>query len=166
MDPKYLRLREKVTCCLVKVLDQVCGGSEEFLEENDERKQIRETVFASISFPNKNPSSTDGKPYDIEIRVALSLFHRWKRKQSRKSILVVSDLGLQREILSPRDFAEFLSIPLEVLCKEDGIADDVRVKSSGVICIVTSERSQLLREAGKLSCPHCEQWCKGTLLPR
>jgi hypothetical protein len=165
MDQNYLRLREKAASWLVKALIEVCGGSEEFQEENDERKQTRETVVSSISFPNKNPSCADGKPYDIEIRVALSLFHRWKRKQSKKPILVVSDLGLKREILSPRDLAELLSIPLELLCQEDGIAHDVRVKSSGVICIVTSDRSQVLREAGKLPCPHCEQWCRGALLP-
>ena len=162
MNSKYTSLREKVASCLVQVLTQVCGGTEGVDGCFDQSSsKLRETVVSSIAFPNKDPSSTEGKAHDIEIRLALSLFHRWKRKQSKNSFLAISDFGLKREITSPRQFAEIIAAPFESLCQKDDIGHDVRVQTSGIICIVTSERSQLLRQVGKLPCPHCVQWFAG-----
>jgi hypothetical protein len=158
MVQKELHLREKVGRCIQQALFQVCGGG---FQEEEERKQLFENSLASISFPNKNSSSAGGKPHDIEVRVALTLFHRWKRAASGSSVNLVSDLGLTREVSSPRNLAEVLFMPLEEACRDQGIAHDVRFQPSGMICIVTYERSQMLRQAGKLPCPHCIQWCKG-----
>jgi ankyrin repeat protein len=41
------------------------------------------------------------------------------------------------------------------------MAPDVRSQSSGILSMITMKRSQLLRQAGRLPCPFCIQWCKG-----
>jgi hypothetical protein len=161
MRQEEVELREKVGRCVAEALFQVCGGS--VVEE--QKKQLREHAFSTISFPNKQASSAGGKPHDIEIRVALALFHRLKRAaESGNSIEIVSDLGLSRDIPSPRRLAEILCLPLEEACRSEGLSPDVRCQPSGVICVVTYGRSQLLRQAGKLPCPHCVKWCQGNVV--
>ena len=153
-----VQLREKVGGCVYEALLQVCGGS---VQGEKERKHLYGDSFASISFPNKNISSAGGKPQNIEIRIALSLFHRWRRTSPGSAVTITSDLGLHREIKSPRDFAKVVCVPLEEACRKQNVAHNVQFQPSGVICIVTNERAQVLRQAGKLPCPYCVQWCKG-----
>ena len=165
MKPQeQLELREKVDRCLYKALLQVCGGS---VKTSMEAERIQEILTTSISFTNKKGTSksADGKPHDVEIRVALSLFHQWRQRLSgcNGSIQVVSDLGLVRTVSSPYQLALLLCQPLEEGCRDQGIAHDVQVAPSGIICIVTCNRSQVLRISGKLPCPHCTQWCKGMI---
>lgn len=149
------KLTERISRLVYEAIKQVCGGG--ITEE------LRDVVVASISFPNKkNTSDTGGKPHDIEVRVAMPLFHRWKRSSGNNSVVTIfSDFGVRREVASPKHLAELLCLPLEEAVRVDGISHDVRCQPSGVICIVTHERSELLRQAGKLPCPHCCQWCKG-----
>jgi hypothetical protein len=159
MRQEESNFRDKVGSCVDNALVQVCGGS---VSDEQSRKQLREYALASVSFPNKQSSSAGGKPHDIEICIVLTLFHRWKRAAtSGNYVNIISDLGLSRQISSPRNFAEILCMPLEEACRNEGIAHDVRFQPSGVFCIVTYERSELLRKSGKLPCPHCVQWCKG-----
>ena len=125
MLQEEVKLRENLAKCVYAALLQICGGS---FPHEAERKQIQEIASKTISFPNPNNSSANGKPHDIEIRVALPLFHRWKRATpAGKSVNIQSDLlGLEREISSPRHLAEILCIPLESACKEEGIARTYR----------------------------------------
>jgi ankyrin repeat protein len=160
------KLLERVGSCVYEALIQVCGGDPKELQPSslvgDCRKhQFREIAIASISFPNRKSTSADGKPHDIEVRVALSLYHRWKRNHADGSVPIISDLGLVRTITSPRDLARILCEPLEEACRDQQIAHDVRFTPSGIIYIVTYARAQLLRVSGKLPCPHCTHWCKG-----
>jgi hypothetical protein len=151
-------LLDKIGRDIHEAIIQICGGGIQHAEE----EQLRDIVRSSISFPNnKHPSDVGGKPHDIEVRVAMSLFHRWRRSSGNSTIQVISDLGITRDITAPRRLAELCVPLLEDACREDGIAYDIRTQPSGVICIVTYERSERLRQAGKLPCPHCCQWCKG-----
>ena len=153
------QLVEKLSRYIFEAVKQICGGGTQFQQLD----QLRESIVGSISFPNKkNSLDVGGKPHDIEVRIALSLFHKWKRSIADKSIITIeSDFGVKREVPSPRTLAEMICLPLEETCRDDGISHDVRFQSSGLICIVTHERSELLRKAGKLPCPHCCHWCKG-----
>eukprot|EP00797_Seminavis_robusta_P029501 Sro599_g173130.2 (211) ;mRNA; r:6366-6998 len=164
-DPQQRELRERVGQCLWESLRQACGGN--FLQDDDERQHVRDSCRSSICFPNKTKNSVDGKPQDLEIRLALSLFHRWKRQQQQHGksttiIIVTSDMGLQRQISSPLELAALWVLPLEVGLRNAGIAHDVQCHSSGLIGIVTLERSLLLRQHGRLPCPQCPKWCLGT----
>ena len=116
---------------------------------------------SSVSFPNKNIECPGGKAHDIEIRVALSLFNRWKRASKDGQVTMVSDLGLTRQLKSAKDLADLLVYPLECFFRKEGLANDIRCQSSGMICIVTNRRAHVLRVDGKLPCPICTKWCKG-----
>ena len=156
------QLRGIVAQCLTEALHQVAGGS---VSSHISDNTTKEIVSSSISFPNKK-DGIDGKPHDVEIRLALSLFHRWKRKRKcdreEYSVEIISEMGLTRRVNSPRELADLLLVPLEAACHREGIADYVRSQPSGMICIVTTQRSQLLRSVGnKLPCPHCTKWCHG-----
>jgi len=139
------------------------------------------------------------KPHDAETRIALTLFHQWKREaitgNSRKSsittensssktvggttagarssaktnpspsiVTVTSDLGLSREVSSPRQLADLIGPLLEEDFRNNpqwNMAPDVRSQASGIVSMISMERSQMLRLAGRLPCPRCIQWCKG-----
>lgn len=275
-------------------------------------QELETLAFSSVSFPNGSAESrgkskkknkaniycnkcddaTDGKPHDVEVRAALSLFHRvrsrgmlrhghdcgsghWeqqgqsqqpsqssmrkrftenrddgnscpnnsrlgKRRKERHRqsrhlqhnaetdqssgknrsycegiqtnsnacFELISDLGTRREIDSVTTLANLLSVELEHALKGLNSAPyrkepiskninpeelpskivegdpttndipassshsksvqksleffDVRPDSSGVICLTSQVRSTMLRQAGKLPCPHCIKWFKGT----
>eukprot|EP00980_Cylindrotheca_fusiformis_P026364 scaffold15973_cov120-Cylindrotheca_fusiformis.AAC.5 len=158
MRLKDVSVLDAIAACVHQAIVQTCGGGIQHPEE----EQLRGIARKSISFPN-NTSASDlgGKPHDIEVRAAVSLFHRWKRYSSKSSIRVVSDLGITRDVGTPRALAELWVPVLEESCREEGIAYDIRCQPSGIICVVTYERSECLRQAGKLPCPHCCHWCKG-----
>jgi ankyrin repeat protein len=152
------RIRETVGRCLYEAFLVVAGGT---FSDEAERNDVREIAKSSICFPNKNPLSVEGKPHDAEIRFALTLFHRMKRTKSNECVEVVSDMGLSRQIRSPKEMAELLQLPLETACHREGTIHEIRAQSSGLIYIVTAERSLMLRQSGKLPCPHCSKWCQG-----
>lgn len=162
MSSTQSELRDIVAKCLVEAVQTVAGGN---LNDDAERKKLLGTAASSISFPNKCSQSSEGKPHDMEIRIALSLFHRWKQRRSSatptETLEIISDMGVTRQVVSPRELAEMIILPLESACRREGVAHDVRSQPSGLICIVTTERSRLLRQAGKLPCPHCTKWCQG-----
>ena len=158
MEAGQVLLRETIAKCLSEALVVIAGGS---FSEEAEQKRLREAVVSSISFPNKKNDNTAGKPHDIEVRVALSLFHQLKRKSGAGIVEIISDMGLSRRIHSPRELAEQILLPLELACRREGLSHDVRTQPSGMICIVTIHRSQLLRLEGKLPCPRCTKWCQG-----
>ena len=105
-----------------------------------------------------------------------------KRKQPKSEIKdgdlefdVISDFGTQRRITSVRSLANLLTIELEKeLCNnniisamaEDEAASttttftDIRSDTSGIICLISKQRSQQLQAAGRLPCPYCIKWCK------
>lgn len=155
-------LLETLSRYVNEAIIRVCSGG---IQDQKERDQLKDLARSTVSFPNQKlrpPGGTiGGKPHDIEVRIALSLFHLWKRKGGK--VEVISDLGIARDIPSPRKLAELLVTEfLEEACRQDSVAHDLRIQPSGVICIITYARSELLREAGRLPCPHCCQWCKGT----
>lgn len=158
MDSVHAELRETIAKCLTEALFEIAGGSS---SEEVDVKKLRETALSSISFPNKKNGSTAGKPHDIEVRLALSMYHRLKRLSGNGRVEVVSDLGLTRPVDSPRELADLILLPLESACRKEGVSHDVRSQPSGVICIVTVERSQEMRREGKLPCPQCTKWCQG-----
>ena len=151
-------LRQTVGECLTAALSQIASGSSSF---EWDKAQIQQLALKSISFPNnKSIECIGGKPHDIEIRVALALFHRWKRREDGV-VEIVSDLGLCRTIKSPLEMAQTICKPLEPTIRQAGIAHDVRCMTSGIITVVTPLRSRILRDSGVLPCPFCTQWLKG-----
>lgn len=127
---------------------QVCSGSYNVDE-------VDRLVRSTISFPNKREDDVNGKPHNVEIRIALKLFHQTrKRKRETPYIELTSDMGLTRCIQSPFELAQ-------ILCQVLNQEWDVRVNASGILCLVTPLRSQLLRLHGRLPCPSCITWCKG-----
>lgn len=173
--------RAQVFSVLVESLHQICGGGlyleraedEKFsprARDTDDDSWIAElTTIAqkSISFPNKTSRSLDGKPHDVEIRCALGLFHKCGGKKRKRAdnatprVTAVSDLGLKRSIGSPLELATLLCSPLEESLRNQNVSHDVRSNASGIICIVTLERAQALRDSGRLPCSKCVKWCKG-----
>lgn len=141
-------MKEKVIGAITDAAHQVCGNS--YATE-----EIRNLVLSSVSFPNKN-DDLDGKPHDVEIRIALSLFHHARKRKRRDShsIELISDFGLARAVHSPIDVAD-------LFCQALNQHWDVRVDYSGILCLVTEERSRSLRASGRLPCPRCVKWCKG-----
>jgi hypothetical protein len=111
------------------------------------------------------------------------LYHQWKREAiadrntkgdstnknqhvpSNDSVITItSDLGLSRDVLSPRQLANLIGPLLEEDFRNNpqwNMSPDVRSQASGIISMISLERSQMLRLAGRLPCPHCIQWCKG-----
>lgn len=143
-------------------------------EQNNDASWLTELKMvaqSSVSFPNKDSVSLDGKPHDIEVRAALVLFHRCiasgrKRKlfgtmTKTKRLSAISDLGVRRTADTPQRLATLLCSALEELMKQEHLSYDVRSSSSGIICIVTPKRAQALRASGRLPCAKCVQWCKG-----
>jgi hypothetical protein len=184
-EQRQRKLRETVSECLWKSLQQVCGGS--LTSEQDQNSNtndlVRDSCRTSISFPNKDETASSlacragggGKPHDIEVRLALSLFHRWRRQQQQQQnqnqhntnaivvVTITSDMGLQRQVHSPAELAALLILPLETNLRHETIAHDVQCHASGVIGIVTMERSYMLRHNyGKVPCPQCPKWCQGS----
>ena len=159
MDLIKERIRESVGRCLYESFLVLAGGS---FQEDSERTKLQETAASSISFPNKHCSSVEGKPHDIETRFVLSCFHRLKRTKSADDCVeLISDLGLVRHVGSPREMAELLLLHLEIACRREGYIHDIRAQSSGLMYLVTVERSLMLRKAGQIPCPFCVKWCNG-----
>jgi ankyrin repeat protein len=220
--------REIISQCLDKAICQLNNSYCLFQENN--RHGV---IGSSICFPKNNNSNTsksnnnnnnnkgnNGKPHDVETRIALTLFHQWKRdavtriknhkntishitninsndsnckikssssssSSSNKSttatpneaaadyvqppnpssiVTIISDLGLSRDLSSPRQLADLICPILEEEFRNNPqweIAPDIRSQSSGILSMITMKRSQLLRQAGRLPCPFCIQWCKG-----
>jgi hypothetical protein len=164
MRQENVNFLDKISRYIYKAIKQTCGGDISH-EEEEEEEYLSTLIRKSISVSTASKKGdAGGQPHDIEVRIALSLYHKWKRRDRIKPSLltIVSDFGIVRDIHSPKRLAELLCRPLEEAFQEDGIAHDVRVQPSGIICIVTYDRSELLRKAGKLPCPYCCQWCKGT----
>ena len=169
-------LRTRVVAILCESLVRVCGGGlhleggEEAQEDNSWTAEVESVARSTISFPNKKPEPLDGKPHDVEIRAALTLFHRCartKRKHpsdltvSMRQLYAVSDLGTRRIIKSPHDLAELLCHDLEEPMRQEHLSYDIRSSSSGIICLITPKRAQALRESGRFPCPKCVKWCNG-----
>lgn len=171
--------------------------------------RLRKLISKCISFPKNNNTNSgkgnNGKPHDVETRIALTLYHQWKRDAiagrnsninrsenikckkipsniSTKArgttddecvsttqpppsvVTITSDLGLSREVSSPRQLADLIGPLLEEEFRTNpqwNMSPDVRSQASGIMSMISLERSQMLRLAGRLPCPHCIQWCKG-----
>lgn len=160
----YVRLKSRVLEAVFNSLLQVCGGGADE-GETELRKELHSVALSSISFPNKGPvSTTHGKPHDVEVKAALTLFHRRKRKNSDGVCFqAISDHGLVRVLSTPLELANLIQVPLEEICRRLGISNEVRCSPAGIICIVSRDRAQFLRDAGRYPCPLCIKWCKGTL---
>lgn len=158
MDAAREHIRESIGKCVFEAFLVVAEGS---IEYDADRKKVHEMARSSLSFPNKNAQSVEGKPQDVEIRFALAIFHRMRRTKNAESIELISDMGLSRQVMSAKKLAELLLLPLEAACRREGLTHDVRLERSGIIGVVTVERSFLLRRAGKLPCPLCTKWCLG-----
>ena len=141
-------MKEKLIGAITDAAHQLCGTS--YTTE-----EIRSLVHSSVSFPNKN-GDLDGKPHDVEIRIALSLFHKARKRKRGESLPIdlISDFGLARVVQTPIEVADLFC---QILNQEW----DVRIDYSGIMCLVTEERSQSLRASGRLPCPRCVKWCKG-----
>ena len=142
----------------------------------------------SASFTNGGKSERDacdggGKPHDIEVRAALSLFHRYKHNDTTEAppLQIVSDLGLGRPVNSATELAQLIALDMERHLGDAGtnveqsadsdvpapvdlgaICDDIRpAATSGILCLTTKRRVQQLRHSGKLPCLQCIKWCNG-----
>lgn len=173
-------LKSRVETMVFQSLIQICGNGL-YLEGNeDERTNSRDrhnndysawtaeltnVAHTTISFPNKNSTYLDGKPHDIEIRAPLALFHRCVGKKRKRlihhSVTAVSNFGVARTIHSPVQLASLLCCTLEETLRYENLTNIIRPNASGIICLVTIERAQLLRESGRFPCPQCVKWCKG-----
>ena len=133
-----------------------------------------------------------GKPHDIEVKAAVKLFYKeiyraerhnqmteekdtvidsltskFDKKRSRakpsKSIHLISDFGLCREVCSLSELGQLLAITMEGMPDSIRISDNVRADKNGVICIVTRERQLVLKDSNRLQCPlpWCVKWGKG-----
>lgn len=136
IDPKTYF--EKI---LYEALVSLCGGTIEW------HPTLSQLAKSAISM---TPAE---KFYDIEIRAAPAVFHRFKKS----GILAVqSDLGLERTVRSPSELAGLLLLRIEEACRYD-----CRCNESGFICITSPQRMEDLRMMGLLPCPYCIQWCRG-----
>lgn len=158
-------------------LVRVCGGGLHLGDEGEEEQEkeswtaeMESVARSTVCFPNKKPAPLDGKPHDVEIRAALTLFHRCARSKrkhpgdkttSMRQLYAVSDLGVRRIIKSPHVLAELLCHDLEEPMRQEHLSYDIRSSSSGIICLITPKRAQALRESGRFPCPKCVRWCNG-----
>jgi ankyrin repeat protein len=117
-------------------------------------QQLYQVAQKAVSWTTRQSDANfmNGKPWNIEVRVAPALYHRCKDRCGEWKI--TSSFGLSRSIRSPKQFAQLICSEIE-----DGM--DCRVSESGFLCITTRDRIEQLRASGKLPCPKCIQWCKG-----
>jgi len=130
-------VKESVCFALRLTLIQLCGCT-----DNTDSDELQKIAKESILFPNNGViafpgttadiSSSMGKPYDIELRIALKVFHRFKqRKESNISCPnfldtaeskitqpsyiaeIKSDLGVLREFKSAQCLADHTVKALE-----------------------------------------------------
>ena len=133
------------------------AGGKSTPEWRDETKKL---AASTISLSNSKTNDLLGKPWDIEIRTALSYFHRYKDR-AFGSLELESDLGIVRTFASPQDFARLLLLSLEEATRSIGLTLDIRCNDAGILCVTTESRLLLLRNSGRLPCPNCCQWLKG-----
>ncbi len=102
-----------------------------------------------------------------------------KRRLNGANLEIISDLGLVRTIYSPHDLASLLVKDMEdqlwqrrttnEMNNDQCTSNDssntsvmmIQTDQSGIICIVTKDRFQYLRENDRHPCSHCIKWCKG-----
>ena len=130
----------------------------------------------------------EGKPHDYEIKIALILFHKFKctcctfdlnhettttisnNKTEEDTILtqsleprlyITSEYGLTRCFTSALILTNFVVMELTQVDNTRLSGYDIRANKSGIIYVVTPQRTILLRKAAKLPCSYCTQWCQG-----
>ena len=182
-------------------------------------------AYTTISFPNgstpasgtSNSENINGSPSDVDVRTALTLYNRIKKrclellltvetnppadgeKKKKEKYLsqkviefdIVSDLGTSRRIVDVTSLAHLLSIEMEqeLLATNDSITNhhsfqhinpdafdtnqtpsdtpnklkfyNIQPSKSGIIHLISIQRSQQLYSAGRVPCTHCTKWCKG-----
>jgi hypothetical protein len=180
--------------------------------------ELREIAYTSVSFPNginhANSNDINGSPSDVDVRAALTLYNRIKKKQYELQIAsccscevercndekskkkrhlprqdiafdIISDFGTHRRVADAKSLANLLSVEIEqalstkTTTEDTGDFDldttdlsltmekpattffDIRPSDSGIICLVSSLRSQQLYAAGRVPCKQCIKWCKG-----
>lgn len=162
-----LALQQAILQALLQAAIQICGGSFPRLE-------LSRMVNSSVSFL----SAKDKKPHNVEIRMAIRIFHqklKYERQTMKnakgnigslsnpldsglginmKRVELVSDFGLSRSVSSPLDIARLIDSVMS-------LDWNVQVNSSGIIFLVTQIRAMQLRKSGKLPCPSCPKWCNG-----
>lgn len=167
LDP----LCEGIAAVVYESLVEICGGDENDVSSCIIRQELHllssSTVTRVVNKPTaQDPQGIEGKPWNVEVRVAPALYHRWrgknkKRDGSENCLRITSDMGVSRSIHSPAQLGQLLVTRVEDGCRHAGISHNVRCNLSGFLCIVTPDRVETLRQAGRLSCPHCVHWCKG-----
>jgi ankyrin repeat protein len=180
LDP----LCKHISSIVLESLITVCGGEDHDASSAAIRLELEQLALATVARTTTTSDSKatakdsiEGKPWNIEVRVAPSLYHRWNNRSRKRSrvgnsdsdnlndhvLEISSDMGLTRHIRSPRELGELLLTAggVEDGCRHAQIANDVRCNQSGFLCIVTPDRAQALRKAGRLPCPQCVQWLCG-----
>jgi ankyrin repeat protein len=192
-QPQLDPLCKHISSIVYDSLLRVCGGEDYDPSSAAIRLELEQLALATVSrttttqttrMPSDSKTTAndtvEGKPWNVEVRVAPSLYHRWSnrtRKRCRAGngdddsdsdnhteyfLEVTSDMGLTRRIRSPRELGELLlTAGVEDDCRRAQVANDVRCNVSGFLCIVTPDRAQALRSAGRLPCPQCVQWLCG-----
>ena len=183
-------LCQQITSVVYRALLQLCGGPD---GPNHEEKasstttttttsatlgqelqylaETNVTLLVHKSTPN-DPLGVGGKPWNVEVRVAPAIYHRWSSSSSSSShqrkgtnhgsvLQVTSDMGVTRNIHSAHQLGQLLLTAVEDGCRDADIASDVRCNAAGFLCIVTPTRVVALRAADRLPCPVCVQWLKG-----
>jgi hypothetical protein len=158
--PGASELCQHLKSIVAECLGEVCGGGgHSTMEWNETMRQLASSTI-SLTCSKANSTPLKGKPWDIEVRTALSYFHRFKDATS-SSFTAESDLGLVRTMDSPLALARLLLLCLEQSTRDLGYCLDIRCNDAGIICITTQHRFLALRKSGRLPCPHCCQWPKG-----
>ena len=111
----------------------------------------------------------------------------WENNGSSLSLEIISDLGTRRKIDSINSLASLLALELEseltgdalpiddisesehAIIHDDRPTDaqpaiftDIRCDASGIICLLTLRRSNQLYSHGRIPCPNCINWFKGS----
>jgi ankyrin repeat protein len=187
-EPQLDPLCKQISSIVYESLVRVCGGEDHDPSSAAIRLELEQLALTTVSRTTTTQTTTrsdstiasndtvEGKPWNVEVRVAPSLYHRWNNRSRKRSravngdndnhtehfLEVTSDMGVTRHIRSPRELGELLlTAGVEDGCRRDEVANDVRCNLSGFLCIVTPDRSQALHKAGRLPCPQCVQWLCG-----
>jgi hypothetical protein len=183
-------VRRGVHETLIRVCGGGIGGEDSPPSLFRDVQELDRISVTTTSWTTKNgivsddtPSANlDGQPWNINVRTAPALFHRWKNQRTNDGasckLVLTSDTGVQRVVDSPVALARVMLPILEELViiqapskthgegsglRHDDMVWSIQVQEpSGFLCVTTFSRMMALRAAGRLPCPACPHWARGT----
>ena len=138
-------LKQRIVSIVVDVVWRFAGNNLEEEASSAWRSQLAGLVTHSILV--REPTSL--KCYDVHIKIATTLFHRFGSK-TEKELILVSDYGVARHYSSVHELSTALLPDIECQCR--GFSHHVRVDpKTAYICILT----QFYERPLEFSCPRC-----------